>query len=94
MNNYRKGKVGDKLSEGEIVLTSSGRLSSAFPKINCETERKTLNTIKRVEQWLINNAIEEAKFKNDSFALLLFQNESVKNLPQASKDCMEYYLFG
>lgn len=92
-------EFGGKLGEGETVFTSSGRTSTPFPKIDMSTSRKADSTSARVEQWLIDNAIEEAKSRGDDFNLRqfvddkrIFQNSG--SIPQASKDGMELYLFG
>lgn len=89
----RQGRVGDLLHSGEVVLTSSGRLTSPFPKIDLETERKAGNTIKRVQQWLVQNALDEALAREDDFNALLFK-ASLNQPQQADKDSAELYLFG
>lgn len=89
----RRGAVGDKFAEGEVVKTSSGRSTSPFPKIDLASERKTGNTLKRVELWLMQNAVDEARSRGDEFNAAQFE----ANLPkpqQADKDAAEEYLFG
>jgi len=92
-NGYRKGKIGEKLSSGEVVLTATGRKTTPFPELKSGANRKLLNTLKLVEGWLINNAIDEAKSRNDKFNLLQFQHINLKNISQADKDSAELYLF-
>lgn len=89
----RKGKVGEKLVAGDIVLTASGRETTPFPKIDLDSKGKATNTLKRVDAWLIDNAIKEAESRGDKFNLLQFRNVSLKNLSQADKDSAELYLF-
>lgn len=90
----RRGKVGDMLSAGEVVTTSSGRQTTPFPNIDTSSDRKAQNTVKRVDKWLHENAVEEARSRGDDFNLTQFQSEDPANLPPASKDSMEEYLFG
>jgi len=89
----RRGKVGNKYYTGDIVLTVSGQRTTPFPKIDTESNRKTIHTIKRVNEWLFQNAIAEAKAQKDEFNLLQFKNTNLKNLSQSDKDCAEMYLF-
>lgn len=90
----RRGEVGGKLAEGEVVMTASGRKTTPFPKVDSDNERKTKNTLKRVDEWLISNAVEEAKSRGDDFNLRQFENMNLKNLSPADKDSAEMYLFG
>lgn len=81
------------LSEGDILKTLSGRDTSPFPKVSFETERKTKNTVKRVNKWLMQNALDEAVARGDDFNECWLKY-SLKNPSQADKDCAEMYLFG
>jgi N12 class adenine-specific DNA methylase len=90
----RKGEVGGMLESGEVVTTSSGRETTPFPKIATDTDRKATATIRRVDAWLLENAIAEAESRNDRFNLTWMRNERADNLPPASKDSLEEYLFG
>ena len=89
----RRGTVGDKFAEGEVVNTASGRATSPFPKIDLASERKAGNTLKRVEQWLMQNAIDEARSRGDEFNTAQFEANLLKP-QQADKDAAEEYLFG
>ncbi|MGW8180117.1 MAG: hypothetical protein ACWGQW_15360, partial [bacterium] len=88
------GQIGEKLGAGEVRKTVSGRTTTPFPKVNVSTERTSTLTIRRVDKWLMDNAIEEAKARGDVFNLRQFEGENPKNIPLASKDAMEEYLFG
>jgi N12 class adenine-specific DNA methylase/adenine-specific DNA methylase len=90
----RRGEVGGKLAAGEVVTTSSGRQTTPFPKIDMGTDRKTGSTLKRVDKWLYDNAVEEARARGDDFNLRQFEAEDPAKMPPASKDAMEEYLFG
>jgi len=90
----RKGQVGGMLSSGEVVLTSSGRRTTPFPKVTFGSERKASNTLRNVDVWLRDNALAEARARGDEFNARMFKAEKGKTIPQASKDAMEEYLFG
>jgi hypothetical protein len=86
----KKGFVGMKLGPGEVVLTSSGRPTTPFPK----WKKVTGQLLRKVDAWLLENAILESQARNDKFCETIFKGENSKNLPRASKDSMEEYLFG
>jgi hypothetical protein len=88
----RQGTVGIMLATREIVLSSTGRETTPFPKVDCTSEGKAKNTLKRVDLWLMDNAIAEAKSRGDDFNLRVF--EACRTKPsQADRDSAEHYLF-
>lgn len=88
----RTGEVGMKLSAGEVVLTTTGRQTTPFPKLNFSTNRTSEMTEKRVSTWLMQNALDEARSRGDDFNALQFEANLAK--PQkADKDSAEFYLF-
>ena len=89
----RQGEVGMKLEPGESVLTASGRHTTVFPKVATDTNRKTLNTLKAVDTWLMQNALDEASARGDDFNAPQFEAAQAKP-QQADKDSAEEYLFG
>ena len=95
----KRGVVGGKLASGEVVLTATGRKTTPFPDvgtsdINIATERKPSKVAKKVDNWLIANAIAEARARGDKFNLRQFANVNRKNITRAEKDSAEIYLFG
>lgn len=92
-NAIRRGSGGCMLSAGEVVRTASGRHTSPFPKINTGNERRSANTLKRVDQWLIQNALDEAIARGDGFNAIQF-TACLEKPQQADKDAAEEYLFG
>jgi hypothetical protein len=82
-----------KLAEGEIVLTITNRKITPFPKIDTSTKIKSSNTLKRIDNWLIDNAITEAKMRNDKYNLRQFENVNRNNITQSDKDLAHLYLF-
>ena len=79
------------------VLSKSGRklqLPKNNLRIRLDSSRKCQNDLNTSNQWLIDQSIAECKVNNDDYNILFFENENVKNLPQASIDLMWLYLFG
>lgn len=89
----RKGEVGMKLESGEQVLTNTGRKTTPFPKVSLDTNRKASNTLKLVDRWLMQNALDEARSRSDEFNARQFE-ASLEKPQQADKDAAEEYLFG
>lgn len=89
-----KGEIGMKLEAGQIVTTSSGRQTTPFPKVDMGSNGKANNTIKRVDAWLISNALAEAQSRGDTFNERQFQAVNNLNPTQSDKDSAEEYLFG
>jgi len=91
----RQGQVGMMLSPGEVVRTSSGRETSPFPNFNGKDGAIGRQGEAKVTQWLIKNAYNEALHRLDEFNSGQFLNDIGRNdVPQASKDAAEEYLFG
>ena len=88
------GYVGMPFTEGDVARTASGRTTTPFPRIDLTSDRRAWNTVRRVEGWLMSNALAEARARGDDFnACWLAQDQDLRVLPQASKDCAEQYLF-
>jgi len=90
----RQGKVGDRFYEGEVVLTITGKETTPFPKLTLDSNRKTINTLKRVDKWLLENTQKEAHSRNDEFNSTTFDRMNSTKLSMSDKDTLEYYLFG
>ena len=82
-----------KMQEGEVRRTINGNETTPFPRVDISTRRKASNSVKRVDKWLIENAIMEAEKQNDSFNAMMFKGNK-DNISQADKDSAELYLFG
>lgn len=89
----RKGTVGGNLSAGEVVITSSGRQTTPFPKFQTKEGNVKPVHLKAVDKWLMRNAFEEAKAKGDKFNARQFE-ANLDKPSQADKDSAEEYLFG
>lgn len=82
------------ISTGVVLRSVSGRALSPAPKIDCTSDRKTGNTLKRVEEWLVLNAVVEAEAKRDSFNGRMFGAMKPGKLSQSDRDHLNIYLFG
>lgn len=86
-----EGAMGMKLAEGQKATTVTGRTTSPFPKLSWG--RMTNSTMKAVDQWLMYEAVQEAKSRGDEYNAQMF--EANRERPQqADKDSAELYLFG
>ena len=88
----QKGEVGGKMGSGEVVLTASGRRTTPFPQIK-SGPRGTATTVKAVDGWLMQNALDEARSRGDKFNARQFEQNLAKP-SKADKDGAEEYLFG
>lgn len=91
----RRGEIGMQLGAGEIVLTSSGRKTTPFPKVSLGSNGQAAKTVAAADRWLLDNAAAEARARGDEFNAPTFEADAkLKSIPQASKDAAEEYLFG
>jgi hypothetical protein len=81
------------LVAGETVKTLSGRLTTPFPKLNLKTNRGCAITLKKVNKWLMENALAEAIHNKNRLAELDFKH-NIENPSQSDLDLAHYYLFG
>lgn len=79
------------LSSGEIALTVTGRETTPFPRIDLSTNRRAQNTLRRVDRWLMQNALDEAISRGDRFNARQFSAHLDKPSP-SDKDSAEIYL--
>lgn len=86
------GKVGQKFAAGDQPLTTSGRKTTPFPRVDVTTNGKASNTLKRVDEWLMSNAALEAEARGDEFNARMFR-ANLKDPSQSDKDSAEAYLF-
>lgn len=87
----RQGCLGIKLASGEQVLTASGCTTTPFPNISLGSVRKNNATLKRVDAWLISNALAEADARR--LPMHLIQAVDLSNLSQSDRDLAEMILF-
>ncbi len=86
----------------------SGRQTSPVPKVDWSTAGKIVNSLKRVDRWMVKEAIIEAEQRGDEFNLMMFQviseqvekkrgrpkwGQSTSALSQSDLDHLHDYLF-
>lgn len=82
------------LASGQVVLTGTGRPTTPFPRIDISSERRAANTVKRVQAWLIGNALAEAQARGDTWMVRQLGCVDLGNLSTADMDSAHLYLFG
>jgi hypothetical protein len=75
---------------GDTFVTFSGHVTSGFPKYS---RRSTKSDTKKIEQWLIDNAIAEAKHRIDNYNLQRFNKLNAGFLSSADYQDIKSYLF-
>lgn len=90
----RPGKVGDMLSPGQVVLTTTGRKTTPFPKnaLSGGSNAAASKAVKAVDSWLMENAADEAHSRGDENNAMAFAS-NVMRPSQSDKDSAEMYLF-
>lgn len=96
----RRGGAGMLLASGEQVLTTSGRVTTPFPRIDMSASRRAASTLRRVDAWLLANARTESQGARHRRSVALRtghgrgpQMAEVGNLSSADKDTCEMILF-
>lgn len=83
---------GELLASHQTVRTVTGRLTTKFPFVDVRSDRKAQNTVKRANEWLIQNAIDEAVSRADDFAANQFR-AALRRPSQSDLDGAHDYLF-
>lgn len=78
-----------RFSGGEVATTVSGRQTSPFPMVDVTTDRRTANTLRRLEEWLLAEARTELGDRE-----FLLAGETPGKLPHATIDMCNMVLFG
>ncbi len=89
----RDGRVldGKGIEPGEVFTTASGRDTTPYPGYSkTKTTKRDTN---EADQWLIENAVAEAKAKEDRFNLHQFENMKPGQIYEADKASLNMYLF-
>ncbi len=80
------------ITDGKIK-TITGREIPAPPVIRTDTPQKAKRDMQRVEYWLMGQAVEEAKARDDDFNATTFKGLKPGKFSQADKDAVNVYLF-
>ena len=82
-----------KLGTADRLRTHSGREMAPVPRIDLSSNGKLHNSIKRMKEWLIEEARTEAAATHNSYVTTLFQAMRVDNLSMSDVDSLNLYLF-
>jgi hypothetical protein len=86
-------KDGKGIGEGDTFLTNTGRTTTPYPKTS---KRFNKADSKKASEWLIDNAVKEAKSRGDDFNENIFKNTTILSngeLTKADADSLSMYLF-
>lgn len=82
-----------KIGSGDLLQSAWGRYLSPAPTINCTTNRSAIGTIRRMDTWLILEAVAEARLRKDSINQAVFGRMSPSNLSPSDRDGINLYIF-
>ena len=82
------------IASGEQLYSATGRKISPAPKIDTSSKLKLAGSIKRMNQWLYDEAMKEAVETGSDWNQTLIKGISVKSLSQSDKDTLNQILFG
>lgn len=85
------------LAAGERAQTLSGRHTAPFPHIDLSTDRRTKNTLLRVDAWLTNEARTELEHQGSTRAHMIqcgVINTDPTRLTTADRNGFNLLLFG
>lgn len=85
------------LATGETATTVSGRATAPFPKVDLATERRSTNTLKRVDAWLHAEARAELVATGSDRRHLIqcgVEGSDPANLTPAERDGFHLIVFG
>lgn len=77
-----------------MVTTLTGRQIKQFPKIRLDSERKTANDLKALDNWLVTEARAEALARADDFNGPMFERMNPKRISDGDRSVLNEYLFG
>ena len=80
------------ISTGQICKSKSGRELSPAPKIDCTSDRKILNTQKRIYEWLKKEAMKE--LEGNEFAFRMIGCIDINNISPSDVETLNDVLFG
>lgn len=85
----RRGMVGT----GERLQSRSGRAMAPVPRLAMGSGRVTLNTLVRLNGWLIDEARAEASAQGNAFHTTLLKGMNPKKLSPSDLDTLNLMLF-
>lgn len=82
------------IASGEQLYSATGRKIALAPKIDTSSKLKLSGSMKRMNQWLYDEAMKEAVETGSDWNQTLIKGIQVKNLSQSDKDTLNQILFG
>lgn len=85
------------VSQGQQLYSASGRKMSLVPRQDVSTPGKRINSLKRLNKWLLDEAIAEAESQdNDWFRCWLKGINPNRKMEFTRSDCdtIHYIIFG
>lgn len=82
------------IGEGDIFRTQSGRYTAPAPRIDGTSDRRTTNSIQRMNEWLLSEAKYEAEATDNEFVLTLLRGVNTRHMSQADQDTINMVLWG
>jgi len=81
------------LSTGQVVFSATKRQLSPVPNIDCTSDRKSLNSLKRMRSWLKEEAIKECEAVKNYHAKRMVSSISLSNITTSDIDMLNMILF-
>lgn len=81
------------VATGDVLTSPSGRTMSPVPKVDATSDRKTQNTMRRVDQWMHNEAVAEASATGNEYLGTLLDAMNPKRLSQSDRDSLNDILY-
>lgn len=76
------------------IITRSGREIELPPPLRATTNRILKSDIIKMSYWLVNQAVQEALYREDDFNLVHFEHTNPKKMTSSDYDITNEYLFG
>lgn len=81
------------IESGGIYKSATGRELSAAPRVDCTSDRKCLNTLKRMHKWLKEESIKECEACKNDFAKMMVESIQLNNISTSDIESMNMILF-
>lgn len=82
------------IHSGMQLQSNSGRSMKPAPKIDCTSNRRCVNSVARLRTWLLGEAVEEARSRQDRFAETQLNCIDAKEMTLSDIDLVNLFLFG
>ena len=90
----QRAKGGEDLAKRQNVTTLAGRTTPLPEGIRLDSSIKAANDIKKIDEWLVEQAQIESHVKKDDYNANIFKELNSKKLTPADRTNINQYLFG